>query len=153
MRTRQWKAFWNEHFWNILSFRLELPTATYNILQEDIDLTLSLSVSDVEIVRVWCKTNKGSNWPIWQELLLCNNGLPLSYKRAAAMNCHIHVARGDHFKSQTLKYKVWAMSCGESKSEARMCNTFPVEMNKWLCYTFDLMFLFIYVGRWHWHYL
>ncbi len=60
------------------TFRLELPLATYNILQGNIDLTLSLSatLSSVVIVCVWCKTNKGSNWPNWQESLVSNNGSP-----------------------------------------------------------------------------
>lgn len=57
---------------------IELSIATYNILQENIDLTLSLSVTLTDVVIVWVqyKTNKGSNCPIWQELLVSNNGSP-----------------------------------------------------------------------------
>lgn len=104
---------------------IELSTATHNILQESIDLTLSLLVtlSNVVIVWVWRKTNKGSNWSIWKELLVPNNGslsptIELQQWSVTSM-----------WPEETIsspltpwKWEVWPMSSETSKNEAKMSN-------------------------------
>lgn len=108
-----------KHFCHFV-WLIELPIATYNILQENIDLTLSLSVnlSYVVIVWVWCKTNKGLNWPIWQELLVANNGPTSPTKECQQWSVTSMWPAETIFKPfETLKCDVSAMCYGACKTK------------------------------------
>lgn len=66
------------------------------------------------------------------------------------MNCHIHIARGDHFKSsETLKYEAWTLSSDTPKAEARMCNkmflVFSINEVALLYCTFNLISFILFM--------
>lgn len=105
---------------------IELPIATHNILQENIDLTLSLLVtlSNVVIVWVWCKNKQKDQIGPSDMNCKCPTKalLLLSHKRAAALNCHIRVAREDHLKSSDA-LKTWSMKLWNIQKMRQECAT------------------------------